>query len=138
MRSVLLDAGPIVAFLDRSEDSHAWARTALTEVTGNLVTTSAVITEALHFVAPIPSGPEALSAFVDRAPVQVFDFCQPAELRRAAARMRRYADAPMDFADASLVLLAEAVGASDILTLDRRGFAVYRWGKNRAFNLVGS
>lgn len=128
----------MVAFLDRSEDAHAWARTALTEVKGNFITTSAVITEAMHFIAPIPSGPEALSAFVDRGPVQIFDFCQPVELRRAVARMGRYADAPMDFADATLVLLAEATGTGDILTLDRRGFTFYRWGKNRAFNLLAS
>lgn len=136
MRSILLDTGPIVAFLDRSEDAHSWARTALSEVEGNLITTSAVITEAMHFVAPIPSGPAALSAFVQRGPVQVFDYCQPAELRRSAALMGRYADAPMDSADATLVLLAEGTSCGDILTLDRRGFSIYRWGKNRVFNVL--
>ncbi len=137
MRSVLVDTGPIVAYLDRSESTHAWAKAALFELEGNLVTTSAVITEAMHFLAPIPSGPAALSAFVEQGPVQIFDFCGPTDLKRAVARMGRYADAPMDFADATLVLLAEAVGSGDILTLDRRGFRFYRWGRNRAFNLLG-
>lgn len=92
----------------------------------------------MHFLAPIPSGPDALCAFVEHGPVQVFDFSQVGDLRRAVQRMKKYADTPMDFADATLVLLAEAVGSGDVLTLDRRGFSTYRWGRNRTFHLVGS
>jgi len=138
LRSVLLDTGPMVAYLDRSESANSWARTTLLATQGNLVTTSAVITEAMHFLSPVPSGPSALSELIDRGPVQVFDFCGAPDLRRAVARMVRYADTPMDFADATLVLLAEMVGSGDILTLDRRGFRTYRWGRNRAFSLLGS
>lgn len=137
MRSILLDTGPIVAYLDRTESAHSWARKSLLATEGNLVTTSAVITEAMHFLSPIPNGPSALSAFVEQGPVQVFDFCGAADLKRAVGRMARYSDTPMDFADATLVLLAEAVDSDDILTLDRRGFRTYRWGRNRAFTLVG-
>ena len=39
----------------------------------------------------------------------------------------------MDFADATLVLLAEEVGVTEILTLDRRGFSTYRTAKGRDF-----
>jgi predicted nucleic acid-binding protein len=91
----------------------------------------------MHFLAPIPNGPAALGAFVEQGPVQVFDFSGAADLKRAVGRMVRYSDTPMDFADATLVLLAETVGSDEILTLDRRGFRTYRWGRNRAFTLVG-
>lgn len=50
--------------------------------------------------------------------------------------MKQYRDTPMDFADATLVLLAEELGLLDILTLDRRGFSTYRIGRGRAFRLV--
>jgi uncharacterized protein len=50
--------------------------------------------------------------------------------------MGRYANVPMDFADATLVLLAETLGAHDVLTLDRRGFATYRTRRGRALRLV--
>jgi len=50
--------------------------------------------------------------------------------------MARYSDTPMDFADATLVQLADAVGVIDILTLDRRGFSTYRTAKGKAFRLV--
>jgi predicted nucleic acid-binding protein len=42
----------------------------------------------------------------------------------------------MDFADATLVLLAEALGTDELLTLDRRGFSIFRTRKRRAFRLV--
>jgi predicted nucleic acid-binding protein len=42
----------------------------------------------------------------------------------------------MDFAHATLVLLANELGAGDILTLDERGFRTYRFGGSRRFNLV--
>jgi hypothetical protein len=42
----------------------------------------------------------------------------------------------MDFADATLVLLADELGAGDILTLDQRGFRTYRFRGSRRFNLV--
>jgi uncharacterized protein len=50
--------------------------------------------------------------------------------------MRKYADTPMDFADATLVLLAEAIGVTKILTLDRRGFSTYRTPKGKRLALV--
>ena len=41
-----------------------------------------------------------------------------------------------DFADATLVLLAEAIGVRDILTLDRRGFSTYRTPRRGSLRLV--
>lgn len=50
--------------------------------------------------------------------------------------MQRYRDTPMDLADATLVLLAEALSVREILTLDRRGFSTYRTRSRRSFRLV--
>jgi hypothetical protein len=54
----------------------------------------------------------------------------------AVALMERYSDTPMDFADATLVLLAEGLSALDVLTLDRRGFSVYRTRDGRGLRNV--
>jgi predicted nucleic acid-binding protein len=48
--------------------------------------------------------------------MEVYDLSAPPELGEAAALMETYADPPMDFADATLVLLAEALRVSDVLT----------------------
>jgi len=95
-----------------------------------------VITEAMHFVSAVPDGAANLAELVAVSSMEVFDLTQPSELREAAALMDRYSDIPMDFADATLVLLAEAIGVHDILTLDRRGFAVFRTRENRPLRNV--
>jgi hypothetical protein len=52
------------------------------------------------------------------------------------ALMRKYHDTPMDFADATLILLAVELRTTDICTLDRRGFAIYRTSTGKRFHLV--
>jgi hypothetical protein len=47
-----------------------------------------------------------------------------------------YHDIPMDFADATLVALADELGLSSVFTLDRRAFATYRWRKTRRFKIL--
>lgn len=47
--------------------------------------------------------------------------------------MRQYANLPMDFADASLVVLAETLGHGRILSTDRRDFDIYRWRNQHPF-----
>ncbi|HET8698890.1 MAG TPA: hypothetical protein VFO94_15490, partial [Gammaproteobacteria bacterium] len=84
----------------------------------------------------VHSGPELLAELVEASGMRVYDCAQPTELKAAAKLMRRYADTPMDYADATLVLLADALNIADILTLDRRGFSTYRAGGRRAFRLL--
>lgn len=47
--------------------------------------------------------------------------------------MAKYADLPMDFADASLVLLAEHLCHGRILSTDVRDFRTYRWKQHAPF-----
>jgi uncharacterized protein len=132
----LLDTGPLVAYLDASEEDHRSVATRLDAFTGQLFTTSAVITEAMHFVAEVRRGPVLLAEFVAQSGLQVLDFSAAEELGEAARRMEKYRDLPMDYADATLVLLAERLEIYEILTLDRRGFSVYRSASGRYFSLV--
>jgi hypothetical protein len=52
---------------------------------------------------------------------------------RIAELMRKYADLPMDLADASLVVLAEYLGHGRILSTDQRDFHTYRWKNHQPF-----
>ena len=61
--------------------------------------------------------------------ITIFDI-QFKHLPRIQQLMAKYADLPMDLADASLVLLAEELGHGKILSVDQRDFGTYRW-KNR-------
>ncbi len=60
----------------------------------------------------------------------------PASLDRAAALMRRYQDVPMDYADATLVALAEDLRANQVFTLDRKGFSIYRLYGRQAIEVL--
>jgi hypothetical protein len=132
----LLDTGPLVAYLDVGDPEHGPVAARLEAFSGGLATTSAVITEAMHFVSAAREGPRLLAEFVATSGTEVYDLCQPAELLEAAVLMEKYSDTPMDFADATLILLAEALDVRDVLTLDRRGFSTYRTRRRRALRLV--
>ncbi|HYN20867.1 MAG TPA: PIN domain-containing protein [Thermoanaerobaculia bacterium] len=136
MRAWLLDTGPLVAYLDASDKSHQAAANCLDRFTGQLFTTSAVITEAMHFLAAAPRGAALLAEFVGQSELQVVDFSGAEELAEAARRMEKYANLPMDYADATLVLLAERLNVFDLVTLDRRGFSAFRSSGGKHFSLV--
>ncbi len=137
MIGCLLDTGPLVTLLDRSEPEHASVSNFLSHFQGHrLLTTGAVITEAFHFLSDVREGPERLVSFLAESATEVYDAFGPAALSTAARLMAKYADRPMDFADATLVWLAEQTGADRVLTLDRRGFRAYRFGRSRRFHLV--
>jgi uncharacterized protein len=132
----LIDTGPLIAYLDRSDPHHEAVAACLESFTGRLVTTGAVVTEAMHFLAPAQGGPDVLAGFVAAGDLETFDYAQPSELRHAADLMAKYGDLPMDYADATLVLLGTRLGVADVLTLDRRGFGVFRLPRRKRFRLV--
>jgi len=135
--NVLLDTGPLVALLDRSEPDHDQVQSFMARLGGSrLVTTGAVITEAFYFLSDVRDGPANLAAFLDASATDVRDAFSAEALASAVGLMKKYADIPMDFPDATLVWIAESSGTDRILTLDRRGFSSFRFGKNRRFKLL--
>ena len=136
MRVWLLDTGPLVAYLDARDPAHEAAVGRLDEFSGRLCTTSAVITEAMHFAAAHPDGPAMLAEFVHASGMLVYECAQPRQLVQGAMLMRKYANIPMDFADATLVLLAQDLKVAQIATLDRRGFSSYRTARGKAFEIM--
>ena len=137
MTRCLLDTGPLVALIDRSEPEHDRVRGCMATLEGlHLITTGAVITEAFYFLADVPEGPASLAAFLDASRTDVRDIFHPAALSAAVGLMSKYKDTPMDFPDATLICVAEETGTERVLTLDRRGFTVFRFGKNRRFRLL--
>jgi len=137
MNLVLLDTGPLVALLDRSEPDHDRVQKFMARLRGSrLVTTGAVITEAFYLLSDVRDGPASLASFLADSATEVRDAFSPEALAAAVRLMGKYANVPMDFPDATLVWIAELSGADGILTLDRRGFTSFRFGKNRRFKLL--
>ena len=136
MKRWLLDTGPCVAYFDRRDAGHGQVADVLEAFTGQLLTTPAVVTEVMHFLSESADGPSAFAEFLTAAGVRLAGVQSADDVAAAARLMRKYADTPMDFADATLVALAEKSGVTDILTLDRRGFSTYRTTAGRRFRLV--
>jgi len=136
IRPLVVDTGPLVAYLDRTDAAHDQISAFLGDFAGTLCTTSAVITEAMYLLKDDPAGPRRLAEFIEAAGVHVFESTQPQQLLAAVTLVEKYANVPMDFADATLVLLADRLGMNQIATLDRRGFRIYRTRKGKAFALV--
>jgi predicted nucleic acid-binding protein len=136
MKALLVDTGPLVAYLDRTDPAHGNVAQSLGTFRGTLFSTSAVITEAIYLLKDYSQGPRRLAEFVQAANVHVFEATQAHQLLSAAALIEKYSDTPMDFADATLILLSEEIGVTDIATLDRRGFTTYRTRKGKALRIV--
>ena len=134
MRPVLLDAGVIVALLDRSEWHHARCVAVVEGLERALVTCEAVIAESCYLLRRLPGAAEAVLENVERG-----FFLVPFQLSQSVAEvrglLRKYRDGPADFADACLIRLADQLSTGDILTLDR-DFHYYRWRRTRAFRFL--
>jgi len=132
--TVLIDTGPLVALFDPSDADHESCKRALAGLRQTRrVTSLAVLTEAVYLLDFSARAQQAVLAFAAAA-LETAEFGPP-QVSRAAALMERYENLPMDFADATLVVLAEDLQTTSVFTLDRRDFSVYRIGR-RSFRLV--
>jgi hypothetical protein len=101
---------------------------------GRLITTESVLTEAVYLLGPsFPRQKPALD-FILAGGAGLVPIL-PALLKRCAHLMSKYSDVPMEYADATLVAVGETLGIRDVLTLDRRGFSVYRYASRGAFRI---
>lgn len=122
---ILVDTGPLVALFDPADGSHTRCVERLRQIREPLCTTIPVLTEAFHLLTPDSLGARRLMDFVADGGLGLW-FFDDSRLIRAFELMERYADALMDFADASLVTAAEALSVRKVFTLDRTDFSVYR------------
>ena len=126
-RRGLLDTGPLVAFIDRTDAFHDWAVEALSRFEAPIDTCEAVFAEAWHLLGRAKRGREALLGLLNSRNLLV-TFGLAADGLPALNLMTKYADQPMSVADACLVRMAELDAHATILTLDR-DFTVYRRGR---------
>lgn len=124
--SVLLDAGPLIALLDRRDENHVACVNAISKITHRLVTTWPVLTEAMYFAAHIGRGKAQDGLWEMIGGLTIASIDADEDRVRMRDLMRKYADHPMDLADASLVRVAEREGIRKIFTLDRADFSSYR------------
>lgn len=132
----LTDAGPLIAIIDADEADHQNCLSTLNEIVLPLVTTWPAFTEAMYLLGRGGGieGQRALWRLVQNGRLEIGDL-SPAALERSAFLMDKYADLPMDLADATLVAFAEEHGHRKVFTLDS-DFHVYRIRGRQRFEVV--
>ncbi len=131
---VIVDTGFWLALANRNDPHHTQAIKVLANLKEPLITTWAVVTETCYLLLTT-MGNQAQVNFINNLSTGVFTVfdLQPHHGRRICELMEQYADLPMDFADGSLVVLAEHLGHGRILSVDRRDFNTYRWKNTHPF-----
>jgi len=141
---IIADTGLWIALSFPRDRHHASAKRCLARLAEGgerLITTCAVMTQACHLLLA-RGGVHAQLRFIGQLQAGLFEVFElnPGHSARIHQLMAKYADLPMDLADASLVVLAEHLGHGRILSTDIRDFGAYRWKDHAPFEnllLVG-
>lgn len=134
MTRVVIDAGPVVALLNRRDRYHAWAREVLDTVEPPIYTCEAVLSEACFLLGRIGDAPQAVLTLLAENVLKV-DFRMLSEIDALRNLMRKFADVPMSLADACLVRMTEIDAQSVVVTLDS-DFRVYRRNRRQVIPTI--
>jgi predicted nucleic acid-binding protein len=131
---IIADTGPLVAYLDRSDQHHAWAKQVMDTFTEPLHTCDAVLAEATFLlqrggiVASLPM------QMIERGVLQTrFDTGTEAHALRVL--LERYEDVPMSLADACVVRMSELHARAKVWTTDS-DFTIYRRNRRGLIPLI--
>jgi predicted nucleic acid-binding protein len=133
----LVDTGAVVALINRDDRYHRAAVDWFQRFRGELLTTEAVVTETAYVLAASPAHQHAALIWFERARAAELLRVEPATDYAALARiMSKYSSLPCDYADATLIALAEHTGVTAIATIDQRDFSVYRLRGRKRFRIL--
>lgn len=130
---IIVDTGPLVGFLDESDQWHGWAREQFGVLPGPMLTCESVLSEAAYLLGS-GGALDALLEMVELGALEVAGLW-PGEAARVRALMARYAGR-MSLADACLVRLAEQHAGYHVFTTDRKDFSVYRRHRTERIPLI--
>jgi len=134
---IICDTGPLVAVLNAGDEHHAACRHLLEHERGPLVVPAPVLTEVCYLTASrLGAGAEAAFLASLASGELVLEATTPGALGRMVDLVRKYADFPLGAVDASVIAVAERLGAGRVATLDRRHFRAVRPAHRDAFELL--
>ncbi len=132
---VLIDTGAILALLDTQDQWHTSCLHTFAHLRFPLLTSEAVLTETFHLIRRSRTEVNAVWGLIRSGTIMLASIDNQ-ELSLINNLMNRYKDRPMDFADATLVHLAERESIQVIFTVDQNDFATYRIGGRRRFQVI--
>jgi predicted nucleic acid-binding protein len=124
MRAAIVDAGPLVAFLDEAERHHRWVVDRVADLDAPLLVCEPVLTEAMHLLAKFSRAQDSLFGLLESGALTVGLRMQEHILELHKLH-RKYRDTPMSLADACIVRMSEVHDRHAVVTFDSH-FMVYR------------
>lgn len=132
--TVIVDAGPLVALIDPDTREHGWVRDHAMALPKPLLTSEPVLTEAAFLLTRNGFDADELFALADAGIIAVgIEFNREHAALRSL--MRKYGDAPMSLADATLVRLSELHRDCQVFTFDA-DFRIYRRHGNKVIPVL--
>jgi uncharacterized protein len=131
--TAICDTGPLVAYLNRRDPYHVWAVAVMKQVRPPMLTCEPVLTEAVYFLREDGLAVDPLFRMLERGALRL-EFDVSAHWPRLRTLMARYPQ--MDLADASIVVMSELHASSEVFTVDRRDFSVYRRNDRQVIDFV--
>ncbi|MCH7688126.1 MAG: PIN domain-containing protein [Planctomycetes bacterium] len=131
---ILLDTGPLVAYLNQHDPNHDWARLQWQNLQPPMLTCEAVISESCHLLRRTRHGVLNVFEMMRRAVIRVAYHLED-EIAPVGMLLKRYNDVPMSLADACLVRMAEMYSESTVLTMDS-DFRHYRKNRRQVIPLL--
>ena len=131
MRKILIDSGPLIALFDSDDKYHTASIDFIKSNQCELITTIASITETLHLLDFNRNAQIDFLSWINAGAVSIEAITAP-DLLRIKELTIKYADLPMDFADACLVFLGDKLEINEIATIDR-DFDIYRLKGKKPF-----
>lgn len=133
---VLIDTGPLVACFNPDDQDHKPCLEKMRLLKGrHLVTSSAIVTETLYLLDFSAENQEKFLHFMAAPIINILELT-PEDLIAIAHLMKKYRDCPMDFGDATLVVLANRLKTRQIMTLDIHDFSIYRNDRGKTFEII--
>lgn len=132
---IIIDTGPMVALFDKDDNYHKDCKRVLAQIREPLITTWPVITEVMYLLNFSFLTQELCLDFIESGGVDIHaESCDRVQMIHQI--MKKYKDLPMDFADASLLILAEEKGIKTIFTLDNRDFRAFAPRHVSSFHII--
>jgi uncharacterized protein len=129
---VIMDTGPWVALIDRSEARHKKCIEWLRQFEGHIFSSEAVLTEVLYLLNFSSKAQSAAIDFILNGAITLVPLSLES-LKKTKKLMEKYKDIPMDYADATLVCLAEDLSINHVITFDSKHFGIYRLSSKQSF-----
>lgn len=121
---VILDTGPIVAYMNKKDKYHEWTVTQFATLTPPLLTCEAVLSEACFLLRHYENGAVNILKLLERQLLSL-SFRLDDEISAIKKLLDKYNNLPISLADACLVRMSEQITDSVIFTLDS-DFKIYR------------